>query len=180
MASAVDTLLHEGYGARREGKRLDAKRLFVEALDLSRTTEDQDATAQALTGLGRIERDLGNGDIALKCYEEAAEIYRFRQNVLQFAHTIRHVGDIHYEAHHFDLAELQFREALAIYRAHPETPPLDLANAIRGYALLKGATGDIQQARTLWREAGNLYAQLDVQAGVEESQRKLTALNALG
>ncbi|SRR5579871_678215 len=179
MASAVDTLLHKGYGARREGKRLEAKRLFTEALELSRKAEDQDATAQALTGLGGIERDLGNSHIALKCYEEAAEIYRFRQNVLQLAHTIRHLGDIHYDAHHFDLAEPQFRKALAIYRAHPETPPLDLANAIRGYALLKGDTGDIQQARTLWKEAGDLYKQVNVLAGVEESQRRLSALGHL-
>ena len=67
-------------------------------------------------------------------------------------------------------------EALAIYRAHPETQPLDLANAIRSMAVLKQETGDRRRAIALWSEARELYASLQVDAGVKECTARLAML----
>jgi len=54
------------------------------------------------------------------------------------------------------LAGACYHEALGIYRSHAETPPLDLAldlaNAIRGLAILKSDTADAEAARALWRK----------------------------
>jgi tetratricopeptide (TPR) repeat protein len=135
--------------------------------------------ALALKGLGQIERDLHHGDAALQHYEEAAEIYRAESDPLKLAHTVRHVGDIHQDAGRLKLAEPCYREALAIYRAHAETPPLDLANAIRSLALLKSNTGEAAQARALWEEARNLYAMVNVEAGVQESSRRIALLQKI-
>jgi hypothetical protein len=74
------------------------------------------------------------------------------------------------------LAEPCYHEALTIYRAHKETPPLDLANAIRGLALLKSNAGEVEEARALWAEARDLYAAVNVEAGVKESSRRLALL----
>ena len=73
-------------------------------------------------------------------------------------------------------AEPFYVEALAIYRLHPEAPHLDLANAIRSLALLKGEEGKGEEARALWEEARELYRACDVSAGVSESEARLSLL----
>ena len=69
-----------------------------------------------------------------------------------------------------------YREALAIYRDHPEADALDLANAIRGLAVLTFDTGGDEEAKALWQEALNLYGSVSVQSGVNESSRRLALL----
>ena len=112
----------------------------------------------------------------LRNYEEAAVIYREEGDILKLAHTIRHVGDIYRNLGKQELAEPCYGEALELYRANKKTAPLDLANAIRGYALLKHDQGEVQQAKSLWQEARDLYASVNVEAGVAESSRRLALL----
>lgn len=76
------------------------------------------------------------------------------------------------------MAEPGYAESLRLYRSHKETPQLDLANALRGWALLKEATGEIVEARAFWLEAKDLYAEVQVEAGVAESSRRLDHLEA--
>jgi tetratricopeptide (TPR) repeat protein len=117
-----------------------------------------------------------HNDAALRHYEEAVALYRAEGNPLKLAHTIRHVADIQRHVGNHRLAEGCYGETLHIYREHPETPPLDLANALRGWALLKEAVGEIEQARAQWQEAGKLYADVHVEAGVAESKRRMELL----
>jgi hypothetical protein len=51
-----------------------------------------------------------------------------------------------------------------------------LANAIRGLAILKTDAGEAATARALWEEARDLYATLNVDAGVAESNHRLGLL----
>ncbi|HET9283644.1 MAG TPA: tetratricopeptide repeat protein [Candidatus Angelobacter sp.] len=185
MADAINTLLSRARRARFENPA-NAKRELLEAVALARRSKDQLQLAQALTALGQIERDLHHSNEALHHYEEAVAVYRLADHrladhrtadaPLKLAHTIRHIGDIHRHEGRTEPAESCYQEALAIYRAHTETQPLDLANALRGFALLKEALGESQQARALWEEAGKLYASVNVEAGVAESQRRLALL----
>ncbi len=175
MPSAIDNLLVLARHARFEDPD-SAKRDLVEAVALARRAQDPLQLAKTLTALGQIERDLHHADEALQHYEEAAAIYRAANVPLMLAHTVRHVGDIHRHKGRPKLAEPCYVEALAIYRAHPETSALDLANTIRGLALLKGDLGETQQAKALWEEARELYASVNVEAGVKESSRRLALL----
>jgi hypothetical protein len=47
-------------------------------------------------------------------------------------------------------------------------------------AILKSDAGDADAASTLWEEARNLYAALNVEAGVTESSRRLALLARRG
>jgi tetratricopeptide (TPR) repeat protein len=174
--STPETLLAEGYQARREHRLADAEAHFAKAVDLCRKAGDRALLAQALTDSGRIERDLHRADAALKHYGDAADLYRSLDAPLLLAHTIRHLADILQDQRKLDLAARHYKEALEIYRSHDETPPLDLANALRGLALLKGETGDMEGAKNLWQEARGLYAAGDVQAGVAESDARIARL----
>lgn len=176
MADKLDKLLSIASQARREHRHADARKDLVEAVQLARTGEDPIGLATALTALGQIERDLGNGDAALQHYEEAVAIYRPGSDFLKLAHTIRHVADILQDERRLEQAEPLYREALALYLSNKQTPPLDLANAIRGLALLTTSTGRAAEAKALWEEARSLYAALGVDAGVTESSRQLALL----
>src|SRR5947207_9468868 len=77
-------------------------------------------------------------------------------DALRLAHAVRHLGDAYYYARRSELAEPCYLEALSIYRRHEHTPPLDLANAIRSFAVLKDEVGADEEAKRLWQEAHNL------------------------
>jgi tetratricopeptide (TPR) repeat protein len=95
---------------------------------------------------------------------------------LRLAHRVRHLGDAYYYAGRMVLAEPCYIEALSIYRRHEHTPPLDLANAIRSFAVLQHHIGASEQAQSLWQEAHDLYAALNASAGVAESAARLALL----
>lgn len=177
MADAISTLLSRARRARFENPA-DAKQDLVEAVALARTANDPLQLAQALTALGQIERDLQHTKEALRLYLEASTLYRTAKAWLKLAHTVRHIADICQDQGLLKIAEPAYQEAMEIYRAHTDTPPLDLANALRGFALLKETLGDKQTARSLWEEAGKLYASVNVEAGVAESERRLALLRA--
>jgi tetratricopeptide (TPR) repeat protein len=162
--------------ARRENRPNDARQDLIEAVALCRQEGNGIELAGALADLGQIERDLHCNDAALKNYEEAAAIYCAAGDVLDWAHTVRHVGDILRNMGRRDLAEPCFREALDLYRSDARTAPLDLANTLRGYALLMDDNGESVRAKPLWQEARDLYAAVGVDAGVKESSRRLALL----
>jgi tetratricopeptide (TPR) repeat protein len=178
MSEQSEKLLGRAALARRENRPEDAKRDLIEAVAFCRDTGDNVDLARSLTGLGQIERDLGDDAAALKYYEEAVMIYREMKDALKLAHTIRHVADIHRHENQTSLADGCYREALDLYRNHERTQPLELANAIRGFAILKSDAGETIQAKSLWEEARDLYALVGVKEGVAESARRLAGLAA--
>jgi tetratricopeptide (TPR) repeat protein len=175
MSDASETLLKQACQARRENRLADARQSFAEAVDLCRANGGV-ALARALTGLGQIERDVNRRDLARQYYEDALAIYRVKDDALRVAHTVRHLGDIHREDGRLDLAEPCYQEALGLYRANQRTGPLDLANAIRGFAILKEQIDNPEEAKDLWEEATNLYATLNIEEGVAEGSASLARL----
>lgn len=178
MSDAVESLLRQADRARRESRLLDARRELVEAVALCRHAGTPRVLRQALTALGKIERALGHGDAALGFYEEAVAICRAEGDALAMAHALRHLGDIHQDAERLEQAEPCYVEALAIYRGHEQTPPLDLANALRPLAILKDQKGEVAEALRLWEEARDLYAAVEVREGVEECSSRLDAFRS--
>jgi tetratricopeptide (TPR) repeat protein len=176
MAGNAESLLKQGNQARREHRFGDSKSLCAEAVEQCRSSNDQPLLARALTRLGGSERDLDEIAASLAHYQEAVAIYRTLDDPQNLAHSVRHVGDILRESNRLSEAATSYAEALEIYRRHPDTDTLDLANTLRGFALLKAAIGEADAARSLWQEAGSLYAQVGVEAGVAESKRQITLL----
>ena len=128
--------------------------------------------------LAYVERNLRDQESSQEHYRQAGEIYRSLGNPLKTANTIRHAADLLREQKRLDEAEVLYVESLEIYRRQKDTPPLDLANAIRGFALLKEDVGDRKEALSLWREARDLYELTGIAAGVSESDRRIGLLIA--
>jgi len=175
--SGIAGYLREAEAARRRGAgdSAGARPLLVRAVALAREKGDETRLGHLLARLGQIERDLGNAAAAIDCYSEAAAIARENGSPLQLAHRLRHIGDILLDAGEPEAAEPFFEEALAIYRGCADTPPLDLANAVRPLALLRERQGRAEEAKALWAEARLLYDQAGIGAGASESAARLAA-----
>jgi tetratricopeptide (TPR) repeat protein len=177
----VEERIAAGYEARREGGLEEAKAAFAGAMELCRETKDWSGLARALMGMGQIERDMGNDSAALPYYEEAVVLHRrpgtAPRRALRLAHAVRHLADLLRKLGRMVEADGYYAEALGIYRGEEKTPPLDLANALCGHALLKAELGQREAALGLWREAGKLYREMDVFPGVAESERQIAALS---
>ena len=117
----------------------------------------------------------GNDAKILK-YQLAVAELRTADEPLRLAHTVRHLGDAYYYAGQASLAEPCYVEALSIYRGREDRRPLDLANAIRSFAVLKDELGADDEAQRLWQEAHDLYVAVNVPAGVAESAARLALL----
>jgi tetratricopeptide (TPR) repeat protein len=178
MASGTpESLLERGRIAKKERRLEDATDLFRGALMENSRGEDRALRAVLYEELAYVERNLRDLEAAERHYRDASEIYRSLDNSLKTAHTLRHAADILREQKRADLAAQLYAEALDIYHGHKDAPPLDLANAIRGFALLKEQTGDREEALSLWREARELYELTGIEAGVSESETQIRSLS---
>lgn len=100
----------------------------------------------------------------------------FLSDALRLAHAVRHLGDACYFAGWASAAEACYVEALSIYRRREDRRPLDLANAIRSFAVLKDEVAAAEEAQILWLEAHDLYVAVSVLAGVAECAARLALL----
>jgi len=176
MTVEVEELVAAGVAARRRRSPEEALRQFEAAAAIARERADVAGLAAALAGQGQIERDLGRTGPALERYESAVELLRTLAAPLSLAHAVRHVADILVERGDFAAARPHYEEAVAIYRSEPSTPGLDLANALRGFAIQREMAGLPAPAASLWHEARELYITAGVAAGSDEADRRLSRL----
>lgn len=161
--------------ARKEGRTSDGCRDGVQAAAKCREVGDREMLVHVLKMQGQFERDRNDRKKAIAYYSEAVDLCRDLKDSLGLAHAIRHVADLHCEESDLDRAELCYAEALSIYRTESGVMSGDLANAVRGYAVLKDSAGAHDKARSLWEEACNLYQSLGVEEGVAECKARLSA-----
>jgi tetratricopeptide (TPR) repeat protein len=171
----IASVLRSGIVARRAGQLHEAFDRMNAAAAMCGPEQASDR-AHVLRELGELARDNRDLNTARSHYEEAVALLRTSGDRLKFAHTIRHLGDVHMKQQHWPEAGRCYIEALDIYRSHPSPGALDLANAIRSYAAWMTETGRREQARALWAEACGLYQSQGIVAGVEECRRRAAQL----
>jgi tetratricopeptide (TPR) repeat protein len=132
--------------------------------------------ATEATSLGRQARNEGNFPVARQHYAEAAKVYREANDLLAYAHTIRHIADVYRQERNSKEAKPLYEEALELYRSDLNTKLLDLANTVRPYALLLEEEGDSDAAKEYWEEARNLYRSLRLEVGFSECHAHLVQL----
>ncbi len=169
-------LIARGYAARAEKDAAESRAAFFEAVREASLEADRPALAEALCGLAQAERDIGALGAASHQYANATVLYREIGPPAKLAYALRHEADVLREMCRPAEAEPLYREAEAIYRQRGGQAVLDLANTLRGLALVNEITGNMDQAKKLWNEARKLYADCHVQAGVSECDKKLSQL----
>jgi tetratricopeptide (TPR) repeat protein len=174
-AEEIESVLRNGTSARRAGRLSEALQLMNEAAGMCGPGQDI-SLAYVLRELGELARNRHDLNTAQAHYERAVNLLRISGDRLKLAHTIRHLGDVHARQQHRAEAERCYAEALDIYRGHPSPAALDLANAIRAYAVFKTETGQLEGSRSLWAEASELYECAGLPAAVEECRRRANEL----
>jgi tetratricopeptide (TPR) repeat protein len=171
MSNVTERLIADAAQHRRQRKLADAAREWAEVVELSREQNDIPTLIRALRGVAETERDLGRNGDALTSYEEAVSLCRKQNDALLLAHTVRHLGDVRRDMEQHEDAQSCYEEALGIYRREPGANRLDVANALRPFAILREKMGDSDGAREFWREARELYESLGIDAGVRKPLR---------
>jgi len=164
----ISALLNAAKISRRDKNLIDAKRSIVSAIKIARRISHNSLLARALNDLAGTDRDLGNKAASIETYEELAELQKKNNNKLGTAHALRHLADICQEERFFEKAENQYIKAIQIYQNHRPRSSLNLANALRGYALLKIQLKQDKLSLPLWKEAKKLYEVNKIELGVKE------------
>lgn len=170
----LDDLFTRAGEARRAGRYDDARRHLAQAADAAKEEGSIIDQARVVNALAQLDRDQARPLDALPRYEAAIRLCRSIDAPGTLAHTERHLGELLCELERLDEADHYLTDALLFYRADEAVGRLALANAIRPLALLREAQGRNAEARPLWEEARELYAEEGVQAGVEECDAHLT------
>jgi tetratricopeptide (TPR) repeat protein len=174
MTETFEELFARGYQARRENQLAESRAAFFEAVRKAALEADRPLLAEALCGLAQAERGIGNLEAAAHQFSNAAILYREMGQQERLAFALRHQADVLRELLRFSEAEPLYLEAENIYRQLGEPATLDLANTLRGLALLNKATGRLQESKALWQEARQLYSKCNVNAGIEECDKQLS------
>jgi len=176
MPHPAAELLNRAQQAHREERFADAKKDLLVAVEICRESGDGKALAIALRQLGEAERRLGNSTEALKSYEDALALMREDAEPQLLAHTIRHLGDVYQDQGNPDLARPCYEEALAIYRGDEKSRPMNVANAVRAFAVHLYDAGELETSAPLWEEARETYRSFGINAGVAECSIRLARI----
>jgi tetratricopeptide (TPR) repeat protein len=174
MSESLKELFAQGYRARSENNLAESRAAFFEAVRRASEDADRPSLAEALCGLAQAERGIGALGAASHQYANAVLLYRELDQPERLAYALRHEADVLREACKPAEAEPLFREAEKIYRQLGDSATLDLANTLRGLALVSDAAGTKDASQALWQEARNLYEKCNVTAGVEECDKRLS------
>jgi tetratricopeptide (TPR) repeat protein len=174
MAETFQELFARGNKARKENRLADSRAIFITAVRNASLEGDRASLAKALCGLAQAERGIGNLEAARHHYAGAGVLYRQIGPPERLAYALRHEADILREASLPAEAEPIYLEAEGIYRQLGEEATLDLANTLRGLALVNESLGTADASQLLFQQARDLYAKCNVETGVAECNQKLS------
>jgi tetratricopeptide (TPR) repeat protein len=177
MTEKLKELLAEGYRARKENRLSASRAIFIDVVRKAAEEGDRPSLAEALGGLAEAEDGIGNSEAARHHYANAAVLYRQIGPPKMLACTLRHEADLWVRTNRPAEAEPLYLEAEKVYRQNGEESALDLAHTLRALALIREAKGEATAARSLWQEACEIYARLEVKEALAECDKKLSALN---
>ena len=125
----------------------------------------------------KVLRKVGDFPEAALLYEQAAAISEAAGDRTRSLHSLRHAAEIQLHAGNVERARQHIQAVLGHYR-NDKPNNLEMANALRVGGLAAEAAGDFERGRQLWGEAREIYAELKIDAGVTEADRRIAAMAA--
>jgi tetratricopeptide (TPR) repeat protein len=174
MTDNFKELLAEGHRERQQNRLSASRAVFIDVVRKASEEGDRSSLAEALEGLAEAENGIGNCEAARHHYANAAALYRQIGPPKMLAGTLRHEADLWMQINRPAEAEPLYLEAEKVYRQNGEESALDLAHTLRALALIREAKGATTPARSLWREACEIYARLEVKDKLAECDKKLS------
>jgi len=186
MIVKAEDALQRGETARGEARLAEAAEAFAEASALFRHADNPPRLAHALSREAQVARDALRFHAARDYQEQALDLARRQADPVVLRQMLRHMGDILLDCEAYEAAGATYAEMMDLYRKATDTPPLELANALRSLACHTEAVGNRREAAALWRDVRRRYAALGDQfrdafglngnPGVDEADSRLRAL----
>jgi len=164
---------------RNESRYREAIMELEAAIELSekfKLTKEKSAT---LSMLANIYFDLGSNKRSLESYQDALTIAELDSEPEQIAHITQHIADVEREIGDLKSSLSHYEKVLAYYRSNMNKYGLNMANAMRGFALLKEKMVDYADAKSLWNEAKSIYEKYKISDGVKECLARLKKLETI-
>ena len=172
----IQEYLNDAWDLRRLGQYHNSKEVLVKAHKLCKE-KDFELLGRVYHIYMQYEYDHEKYNEAVKFCRLAISFYVKGNNPNKIAHATRHLADLQLELNRLDKAEKNYLHAIDIYRKDPNTPKGDLANALRGYALVLEKGEKIAKAIEMWEEILHLYQDKGFQEGIDEASQRLKILS---
>ena len=172
----IQKLLDEAWDKRRVQKYEEALQLTEEAQNLCEEG-NFDFLGRIFHIYMQVERDQSNMTEALEYCKQSLEYYTKAGNKPGIAHSTRHMADLQQDLGLNAEAEQNYRKSINLYKNNPQTNEADLANTLRGMALVLEKNGNIKEAAATWKQAKELYVSCSIKQGVKEAEAKIKSLS---
>lgn len=176
MKEEIGKLLSAAWEERRKGSHAKAKKLVDAAMAHCLET-DHDEMGRIHHVYMQIDYDHNRYLQAIDHAQDSMHHYRLAENRPGIAHATRHLADLHMHLGNLDHAEENYQTAIKILRDESGTSAGNLANALRGFAILMQRKGALQRALHLWREARSLYQSIGIAEGISEAEEQIRELS---
>ena len=113
---------------------------------------------------------------ALEYNNKSISYYTKDKNLDKIAHSIRHRADLQKALGQFENAESNYLKAIRIYKEQLQAFNGNLANALRGYALVLEKRKRFKKAIMVWEEIKAIYAKHQFSEGTIEANHKISQL----
>ena len=140
-----------------------AEKLFQHILAKSEELNLQKEKAEALVGLGTIERDCGDFDDAAQRIEQAIAIFQTLNLPSREAYAINRLGIIRYSQGKLDEAKYLFQKA---YKMAETINPVPAINAFNNIAIIEEDLGNIEQAIEIYKYCTERALEIDCLRGI--------------
>jgi ATP/maltotriose-dependent transcriptional regulator MalT len=167
------TLAAKAAIAVRQNTLKSAQRSYEAALEVL-SDNNRWGVAQVQYGLGTLARARGDADMALRHFEDAAEIFRELEAWIEIARCLAGVGWIALAGGDLDLARTRLAESLRINQACGQR--LGIARGLEAFAALAAARQQPEQAARLAGAATQLRESLGQPTGIGSRGEKLLEL----
>ena len=173
----VDSILNEAWQQRGKGDYEKATELVEKATSMCRE-DDHEHFGRIFHIYAQLKADHNKPEEALKLYTQAQQHYIKSGNTNKIAHSTRHIADIQQELGLYEYSLSNYKQAIDIYRKSGDVNPGDLANALGGFANLLEILKENILAIEFWTKAGELYASIGLQEGVDIVNARIAKLRA--
>lgn len=153
LASDLNALAEQ---RRASGQLAEARRLFLEALDLA--GDDPSRRAWYLGNLGLLEKDEGRYDAAMTRLDEALALARGDGDPYRLALALQNRAEVLRETARLEEATAAMAEAVLLARQALGTEVAELAAFESQQATLAAARGELDAAEAGWRAAEAILA----------------------
>lgn len=170
----IDALLAEAWSKRNREHYGIAKSIVDEAFKICKK-DDHDSLGKIFHIYRQISFDQQSFDKALGYNISSVGHYKKTKNQSKIAHSIRHLADVQFQLGQLNKAEKNYQLSINLYRTIGSSH-LDLANALRGFAILLEKKDKLREAKKVWEETKELYQKCDIVAGIQEADDKLENL----